>query len=59
MRSVTWAHLEDPDIISNDELMSADIGMKKLHVKKLLNRSEFRAHCDRYKTTEAIVGNLV
>jgi hypothetical protein len=28
------------------------------YVERLLDRDEFRAHCDRYKTAERIVGNL-
>ncbi len=36
----------------------AYIATAEIYVSRLLNRKEFRAHCDRYKTYRAIVSNL-
>jgi hypothetical protein len=30
----------------------------EVYVDRILNRDEFRAHCNRYKTPSAILGNL-
>jgi hypothetical protein len=30
----------------------------EVYVDRILNRDEFRAHCDRYKTPSAILRNL-
>ena len=32
--------------------------MAEVYVEKILNRDEFRRHCDKYKTREAILANL-
>jgi hypothetical protein len=36
----------------------ADAVMAEVYVQRLLDRNEFRRHCDRYKTKEAILANL-
>jgi hypothetical protein len=32
--------------------------MAEVYVSQLLDRDEFRRHCDRFKTREAILANL-
>jgi hypothetical protein len=41
-----------------DSRRNAYIASAEVYVSRLLNRKEFRDHCDRYKTYQAIVSNL-
>ncbi len=45
-------------VFEGDSRRIAYIATAEIYVSRLLNRKEFRAHCDRYKTYRAIVSNL-
>jgi hypothetical protein len=50
---------DDPEIHFHGSWRSlATPVFAEVYVTKLLNRAEFRRHCDTYKTKAAIVGNL-
>jgi hypothetical protein len=47
------------DILPREALYSLAYPITaEAYVKKLLNRDEFQAHCDRHKTASAILENL-
>jgi hypothetical protein len=51
--------LQDVELtFSGERQQIAYFATAEVYVTRLLNRSEFREHCDRHKTYTAIVGNL-
>lgn len=44
-----WANQETPTV----EIVAAEV-----YVSRLLDRTEFRKHCDRHRTAKAILANL-
>jgi hypothetical protein len=58
-RSTGQARGGAPTILFADERAEfAEPVMAEVYVSRLLNRDEFRRHCDRFKTRDAILGNL-
>jgi hypothetical protein len=58
-RSTSQARGGAPDILFADEQAEfAEPVMAEVYVSRLLNRDEFRKHCDRFKTRDAILHNL-
>jgi hypothetical protein len=53
-----WPGEQPPVVFVGDYYQLAVPVMAEVYVEQLLDRDEFRKHCDRYQSREAILANL-